>query len=77
MMAFSADDKAKIKHYVEKGYSGYQICKQNPEKKWNYSSVKRLIKKFKDGNMDRRKGSGRPRSARTEENECLVEEMIC
>ena len=67
-----------IKHYVEKGYSGYQICKQNPEKKWNYSSVKRLIKKFKeDGNMDRRKGSGRPRSARTEENERLVEEMIC
>ncbi|XP_066910471.1 uncharacterized protein [Clytia hemisphaerica] len=27
--------------------------------------------------MDRRKGSGRPRSARTEENEHLVEEMIC
>ena len=27
--------------------------------------------------MNRRKGSGRPRSARTEENERLVEEMIC
>ena len=47
-MAFSADDKAIIKHYVEKGYSGYQICKQNPERKWN--EVKR---KVYDGRLKR------------------------
>jgi len=77
-MVFSAEDKAIITHYVENGYTGYRIWKENPEKNWKYSSLKGLIKRFKEeGTMERKKGSGRPRSARTAENEAYVEEMIC
>ena len=77
-MVFSTEDKAIIKHYVEKGFSSYKIWKENPEKKWVLSSVKRLVKRFrKNGTMERQKRSGRPKSARTPENEAAVEEMIC
>ena len=69
-MVFSTEDKAIIKHYVEKGFISYKIWKENTEKKWVLSSMKRLVKIFlKKGTMERLKGSGRPRSARTPDNE--------
>jgi len=78
MAPLSDEDKVIIRHYIEKEYTAYEIWKQNPEKNWHYSKVKRAVKKFKEyGTMDRKKGSGRPRSARTAENEAFVEEMIC
>jgi len=77
-MVFSAEDKAVIKHYHEKGFTPYRIWKQNPEKGWDKTSVKRLIKRFeKFATMERQRGSGRPRTAVTDENEESVDDLIC
>ena len=78
-MVFSSDDKAIIKNdYLEKGWSAYRIVKENPTKKWHKWSVQRLINKFKEeGTMERKKGSGRPRSVTTKENVEIVEQLIC
>ena len=78
-MVFSAEDKAIIKYfYVEKGFTAYRIWKENPNKSWDKTSVKRLLKRFdKYETMDRKTGSGRPKTATTEENADEVEEMIC
>ena len=78
-MVFSAEDKAIIKHlFVEKGYTAYRIWKENPQRKWDKTSVKRLTKRYEQtGSMDRKKGSGRPCTAVTDENAEQVEEMIC
>ena len=36
------------------------------------------MKRFHEhGSMDRRPGSGRPRTAMTEENEAMIEDLIC
>ena len=77
-MVFSDEDKAIIKNdYEEKGWSAYRIWKEHPAKGWVESSVRRLIRKFEaTGSMDRRSGSGRPRTATTEENAEVVEELI-
>ena len=77
-MVFSEQDKAVIKACVnEKGWSGNRILKEFPGKDWNRRSVYRLIKKIKEtGSTDRKRGSGRPRTAQTEENEEAVEELI-
>ena len=78
-MVFSSEDKAIIKNdFVEKGWSLYRICQENPSKIWNRVSVHRLLKRFeKDSSMDRRPGSGRPVTVTTEENEELVGDLIC
>ena len=63
---------------MEKGWSSYRICQEHPSKNWNRVSVHRLLKRFeKDGSMDRRPGSGRPVTVTTEENEELVEDLVC
>ena len=77
-MVFSGADKAIVKHYHEKGYTTYKIWKDNSEKHWNKTSVKRLIKRFEAfGTMQREKGPARPQTAATPENEKGIEEMIC
>ena len=78
-MVFSEEDKAVIKNdFEEKNWSAYQIWKNHTSKKWDYSSVKRLIKKIKEtGSTDRRPGSGRPTTICTEENMNLIEELVC
>ena len=79
MVAFSDEDKGVIKNdYEEKKWSAYRICKEHSTKNWEYSSVRRLLKKYKTfGSMERRPGSGRKRSVTTKENEELVERLIC
>ena len=63
--------------YEEKGWSAYKILKDHSSKNWTYTSGKRLLKRFKDsGTMNRKEGSGRPRSVTTEENTDLIEELI-
>ena len=67
-----------LNDYEEKGWSAYKILKDHSSKNWTYTSVKRLLKRFKDsGTMNRKEGSGRPRSVTTEENTDLIEELIC
>ena len=78
-MVFSNEEKAVIKNdFNEKQWSAYRICKEHPTKNWNKVSVQRLLNRFKEnGSMDRKPGSGRPRTATTAENEEIVEDLIC
>ena len=78
-MVFSDEDKAVIKNdYQEKDWSAGRICKEHPSKKWHRTSVQNLINRFKAfGTMERRPGSGRPRTVTTPENEALISELIC
>ena len=47
-----------------------------PEKNWKRGDLGKLLKKLREtGTAERRKGSGRPKSARTEENVSAVEEL--
>jgi len=47
------------------------------EKSWIKHGVNKLLKKLWDtGTVDRRPGSGRPRSARTEENVQTVNDLV-
>jgi len=48
-----------------------------PEKSWTKCGVNQLLKKLQDtGTVDRRPDSGRPRSARTEENVETVNDLV-
>ena len=52
---------------IENNYEG-KWWKDHSSKNWTYTSVKRLLKSFKDsGSMNRKERSGRPRSVSTEE----------
>ena len=62
---------------IENNYEG-KWWKDHSSKNWTYTSVKRLLKSFKDsGSMNRKERSGRPRSVSTEENTDLIKELIC
>lgn len=78
-MVFSSDEKAVIKNdFLEKGWNANRICTEHPTKNWDRVSVYRLLKRFQEtGTMERKQGSGRPRTVCTEENENLVEQLIC
>ena len=47
-------------------------------KNWTYTSVKEVLKRLKDsGTINRKEGSGQPRSVTTEENTDLIKELVC
>jgi len=73
-------DKPKIltkKIYQLKGYNARQLKTEFLNKGWMPSSINRLVKKFRDTEtVDRRQGSDRPRSARTNENIKQVNDMV-
>ena len=77
-MGFSNEDKVLIKSLFElKGYNAHQSMKAFPNKDWNKSSLNRLLKKLRDtGTVNRRPGSGRRRTARTDNNVQLVDELV-
>ena len=77
-MVFLNQDKIIIqKDYKEQSWSAYKIWKKHPSKKWEYSSVKPLLKKFREtDSVDRRHGSGWPRTFCTEENMDLIEKLV-
>ena len=55
-----------------------KYVKSTSQKNWEISSDQHLLKRFKeDGSMIRRTSSGRPITATTDENNELVEELIC
>jgi len=61
------------KKFVFEGYTAKRLTDEFPEKSWTKRAVKKLIKKLRDtGTVNRRPGSGTPRSARTEENAKLL-----
>lgn len=69
-MPLSEKDKHTIEVlYKEKGWKADRFIKEFPSKNWPRSSVYNLLKKIDEtGSSDRRDGSGRPRTAVTEEN---------
>ena len=79
IMVFSNEEKSVIKNgFLDRGWNAYKICKENPTNSWNRVSAYRLLKRFqKDNSMDGRAGSGRQRIITTEENENLIENLIC
>jgi len=58
-------------------YNASRLLAEFPDKRWTKRSINRLFQKLREtGSVDRRVGSGRPCSARTEENIDLVDDMI-
>lgn len=77
-MVISDEDKALIKNLHQiKGYGSRRLIKEFPTKKWTRGGLDSLLKKLQQtGSTDRKKGSGRPRTARTAENVTAVEELV-
>jgi len=68
-MLFSDEDKILRKILYLKEYTAKRLTDEFHEKSWTNSGVNKLLKKMRDvGTVDRRPCSGRPCSARTEEN---------
>jgi len=77
-MFFTAEDRILIKNlYLLKGYNCTRLLAEFPEKNWKKGGVKKLLRKIREtGGCDRRDGSGRPKSARTDDNVTQVEELV-
>ena len=74
-MVFSYDDRILIKqlHHC-KGWVAKKLVNEFMSKRWNVRSVRRLLKKLKDtGTTDRKAGSGRPHTVKSEENVAVVQ----
>ena len=76
-MVFSQEDLILIKVlHLEKGYGSHKIIKEFPEKGWKRVSVEYVLTKLhQTGTVDRKPGSGRPRSGRTDENIAAVDDL--
>ena len=60
-----------------KGYNARQFITEFPDKGWTKRHINKfLVQLRKFGTVDRRPGSGRPRSARTDENVDAVESLV-
>lgn len=77
MPIISDEDKALIKNlYQFKGYGARRLIAEFPEKGWNRGGLNSLISKIKaTGSTDRIEGSGRPKTARTDDHVQEVEEL--
>ena len=77
-MVFTCEDKILIKNlYQLKRYNCTRLLAEFPEKNWTRGGLQKLLRKIREtGTCDRRKGSGRPKSARTDDNIAQVEELV-
>jgi len=72
-MILSDEDKILIKSLYLKAYTANRLTDKFPERTWTKCGVNKVFKELRDtGTVNRRPGSGRPRSARTEENAKLL-----
>jgi len=72
-MILSDEDKILVKTLYSKGNTAKRLTDEFSEKSWTKHGVNKLFKKLRNtGTVNRRPGSGRPRSARTEENAKLL-----
>jgi len=76
-MVLSCEDKVLIKNlHLSKGYGARKLMSEFPDKNWKRSSLDKLLKKIQQtGMVQRKKGSGRPKTARTAQNVSAVEEL--
>ena len=79
MTKITAQDRILIKHLrLEKQWGARRMTNEFPNKTWSTASVSRVINKIDNNSTTERKpGSGRPRSARTQQNIERVSELIC
>ena len=79
MAPFSLEDKLRVQTLREQGLGAKAIRSAYPKKKWPHSTLKKICKHVDSGRsaIERKKGSGRPRTARTAENIEQVELLIC
>lgn len=77
-MPFSTEDKILIKHYrLDKGYGRMRLLQEFPTKGWTAGGLGHLLRKIDETQSIARKvGSGRRKSARTENNIALVNEEV-
>jgi transposase len=77
-MVFSTEDRILIKNlYLLKGYNCARLRDEFPEKNWKTRGLEKLLRKIREtGSCDRRPGSGRPKSARTDDTVAQVEELV-
>jgi len=62
----------------EKGWGAKWICSEFQQKKWAVSSVNDLLRKIdKTGSVERKVGSGHPRSIRMQRNISRANDLIC
>lgn len=75
----SLEDKLRIQTLREQKLGAKAIVSAYPGKRWSLTTVKRICRLVDKGESatERKAGSGRPRSARTEENVAEVSELIC
>jgi len=58
-------------------YGPAKLMSEFPKKNWKRRGLENLLKKLREtGTTDRKKGSGRLRYARTEDNVSSVEELV-
>jgi transposase len=76
-MVLTSEDKVIIEALRTKGLGAVRIVKEYPDRGWKVRTVNDFLKKLEEtGSRDRKPGSGRPRSVRTEEMIASVEERI-
>ena len=77
-MVFSVEDRILIENlYKCKGYGAKKLIREFPDKGWNVRGLNYLLKKLRDTvTTARQPGSGRRRSARTDENVDVVNNLV-
>ena len=66
-----------IKSFYLKEYTTKRLTDEFSENSWTKFGAYKLLKKLRDtGTVDRRPGSGRPHSARTEGNVKIVNDLV-
>jgi len=71
------EDKILIKNLWEsKGYGARRLIREFPNKNWKRRGIEDLLRKFREtGSLDRRTGSGQPRTSRSCDNVSAVEKL--
>lgn len=79
MAKLSCEDKMRIQTLREQGMGAKAIKSAYPMKKWSLSTLKKICRRVDSTGsaVNRKVGSGRPRSARTAENIATVQDLIC
>ena len=77
-MGLSEEDRYLIKNlYLLKGYGAVRLMQEFPTKRWKEGTLNHFIKKLKEtGSIERKRGSGRPKTTRTDDNIQAVNELV-
>ena len=78
-MAFSEEDRAVIQFLCQnQNYSGKHFFREFPDKGWKFGGLNAFLRKIDtNGSCRRQAGSGRPRTARNNENTLNRYKLLC